>query len=222
MSVSVVIPSKTIGNLVRCISAVQACNPSCRVIGVDDGLEVPLQSNVSVAVIPGVKPFIYARNCNLGITQALEDLKCEGVVLLNDDALLMTPSGFSRMAALSAEHPKVGVLSATCNRIGNPNQNPGHSPSFRYDPRVLAFVCVYIPRWVIEKLGLLDERYTAYGCEDCDYCKRVLDAGLKLAITEECFVDHASLQASFRNMTGHQESMMEGRRIYADKWGQQP
>jgi hypothetical protein len=222
MSVAVVIPSKTIGNLARCIGAVQACNPSCRIVVVDDGLEVSPQSDVSVVVLAGVKPFIYARNCNLGITLALEDSKCEGVVLLNDDALLMTPGGFSRMAALSAEHPEVGVMSATCNRIGNPNQKPGNTPRFRYDPRVLAFVCVYIPRWVIEKLGLLDERYTAYGCEDCDYCKRVLDAGLKLAITEDCFVDHASLQASFRYMPRHQEAMMEGRRIYAEKWGQQP
>jgi GT2 family glycosyltransferase len=126
------------------------------------------------------------------------------------------------MAALVEDRPEVGILSATCNRIGNSNQCPNQRPAFRYDHRVLAFVCVYIPRWVIERVGLLDGRFTAYGCEDCDYCKRVLDAGLKLGITEECFVDHKSLPSSFQTAGGHQEKMMEGRRIYAEKWGCQP
>jgi GT2 family glycosyltransferase len=188
-------------------------------IAVEDGLS---DWPSDVVVVPGVKPFIYARNCNLGITRAFEDPECDGVVLLNDDALLQTPGGFSRMAAQAKERPEVGILSATCNRIGNPNQRPNQYPTFRYDPRVLAFVCIYIPRWVIGKLGMLDERFTAYGCEDCDYCKRVLDAGLKLGITEECFVDHVSLPSSFRAARNHQEQMMLGRQIYFEKWGVQP
>ena len=219
MSLVVVIPSKTETNLRVCVAHVRKHEPSARIIVVDDGLA---RHPVEVEIVPGSKPFCYAANCNLGIIRAFEDPECDGVVLLNDDALLMTLGGFSRMVAKSKVYPDVGILSAVCNRIGNPNQNPGRSPHFRYDPRVLAFVCVYIPRWVVEKLGTLDERFTAYGCEDCDYCKRTLDAGLKLAITEECFVDHKSLSASFRVMKGHQESMMEGRRIYFEKWGQQP
>jgi len=38
MSYSVVIPSKNIGNLTACVSALRACGETCRVIVVDDGL----------------------------------------------------------------------------------------------------------------------------------------------------------------------------------------
>ena len=223
MSFAVVIPSKTETNLLSCVAHVRRCEPNVQIIVVDDGLTGWPRG---VVVIPGSKPFCYAANCNLGMMRALDNHEGiedhNGIVLLNDDALLQTPGGFSHMAELAKDRPEVGVLSATCNRIGNPNQRPNQRPAFRYDHRMLAFVCVYIPRWVIEKLGLLDERFTAYGCEDCDYCKRVLNAGLKLGITEECFVDHASLPASFRGAKDHQQQMMAGREIYFEKWGVQP
>lgn len=220
MGFAVVVPSKTATNLLACIAYIRPSESKAHIIVVDDGLA---GYPVDVCVIQGEKPFCYAANCNLGISTAFMDPECTGVILLNDDALLMTPGGFSNLAQLSTEHPEVGILSATCNRVGNPNQKPDRFRlAFRYDPCVLAFVCVYIPRTTVEKLGMLDERFVAYGCEDCDYCKRVLDADLKLGITETCFVDHRSLPSSFRS-SGNKPSLSRlGRQIYFEKHGVQP
>lgn len=224
MNVSVVIPSKTASNLVQCATAVRQRDPNAQLIVIDDGLALHPWPNVlyGFCIIKGKKPFCYAANCNLGIQAALANPSCNGVILLNDDALVQTPGGLSTLVGVGMCHPEVGVLSATCNRIGNPNQEPGRQPVFRYDSKVLAFVCVYIPRATVDKIGILDERFTAYGCEDVDYCKRVMDAGLKLGITESCTVDHLSLPSSFRTTTNKKTLLLEGRRIYAEKWGVQP
>lgn len=224
MSVSVIIPSRTARNIVQCVGVIRHKDPRLAVIVVDDGISLHPWPDVlyGSCIIKGKKPFCYATNCNLGIRMALANSSCNGVILLNDDALLQTSCGFSLLAGVGMCHPEVGVLSAVCNRIGNQNQKPGQLPEFRYDLRVLAFVCVYIPRSTFDKIGFLDERFTAYGCEDVDYCKRVLDVGLKLGITEGCMVDHQSLPSSFGSSASKKSLLLEGRRIYAEKWGVQP
>ena len=216
MNVAVVIPSKTDMNLRACAAHVRRQEPSRRVIVVDDGLS---DYPKDVCVLQGGKPFCFAANCNLGVATALENPSCGGVILLNDDALLKTPNGFSVLVQEWAHHPECGVVSATCNRIGNPNQKPWQLPKFRYESTVLAFVCVFIPRSTFEQVGLLDERFTAYGCEDNDYCRRVLNAGMKLGITEGCTVDHQSLPSSFRSDKNKPRLLLEGRRIFQEKWG---
>ena len=164
-------------------------------IVVDDGLPQACAAALPL-VVNGIKPFIFARNCNLGIRRARGD----NVVLLNDDAILMTPRGFSALAAVAVEHREYGVISAVTNRTGNENQKTRHlGQGCREELNTLAFTCVYIPRATIDKVGLLDEDYTDYGRDDGDYCERVKETGLRLALCEGCFVDHASLPSSFRD-----------------------
>lgn len=224
MSVSVVIPSKLVNNLVRCVTAIRQKDASVQVVIVDDGLVLHPWPDVlyGTCIIKGKKPFCYSTNCNLGIQTALANPGCNGVILLNDDALVQTPGGLSALAGVGMCHSEVGVLSAVCNRVGNPNQMPDQQPTFRYDSRVLAFVCVYVPRSTVARVGLLDERFTAYGCEDVDYCRRVMNAELKLGISEICKVDHLSLPSSFRTTTNKKALLLEGRAIYYEKWGVQP
>jgi hypothetical protein len=88
---------------------------------------------------------------------------------------------------------------------------------------MMGFVCVYIPRTVIDRVGLLDERYVGYGYDDDDYCKRVRDAGLKLAVSGKCIVEHASLPSTFRSgQEVSQERFSEmfalNRRLFEEKW----
>ena len=61
----------------------------------------------------------------------------------------------------------------------------------------LAFVCVFIPRSMLDLVGLLDERFTGYGGDDVDYCHRVRAAGLKLGITGRATVVHGDGRSSF-------------------------
>ena len=163
MTFSVIIPSRNAANLVPCVKALRDCEPVAPILVIDDGVDWSEYPGLRVApgltVIEGQKPFIFARNCNLGIRA------CEGdVVLLNDDAILKTPFGFHELQEASQAHPEFGVISAVTNVTGNLAQQP-KDVGLREEPRTLAFVCVYIPRTTIDRAGLLDERFTAYGWE---------------------------------------------------------
>jgi GT2 family glycosyltransferase len=146
-----------------------------------------------VKVVAGEKPFIFARNANIGIRAAGDD----DVILLNDDALLKTPCGFSELRSLAHLNPEYGIIASSCNNVGNQNQLP-KARGLREDPRMVCFVCVYIPRRTIDTVGLLDQRFAGYGVEDDDYCLRVRQAGLKIGIWDGCFVDHQSLSSEYR------------------------
>jgi len=226
MSLSVIIPSKTFSNLRACVTALHANEPALRLIVVDDGLEAsfgyqPRSFEYSEGscldgstIIPGIKPFVFARNCNLGIKAADDD----DVILLNDDAMLKTTLGFTQLLEVAEDNPTFGVISATTNVAGNRAQYH-RGIGLREEARTVAFICVLIPRVVIDKVGLLDERYTAYGWDDNDYCRRVREHGLKIGIFDGCFVDHESLRSTFRGHPHTAGDISAGAEIYLRKWG---
>src|SRR5580700_2048042 len=117
---SIIIPSKTDLNLSACVRAIRAAGETGTVIVVDD-FDGParflLPCDEPVDWQMGVKPLVFARNINIGIRAAAGD-----VILLNDDALLRTPAGFTAMQRIAAAHPEYGVIAATCNIVGNRRQ----------------------------------------------------------------------------------------------------
>lgn len=223
MSFSIIIPSKTIDNLIPCLGAIWRNEPGLKceqVIVVDDGLKIDDNSASALAgvmVIQGVKPFVFARNINRGIAAA-GDSDC---ILLNDDALLDTPFGFTGMWGMARNNSQYGLISASCNNVGNANQHR-HLDSegkIRDEPRMVCFVCVLVLRETINRIGGLDERFIAYGEDDTDFSRRAREAGLKIGIWDGVFVDHGSLKSSFRSDPTHPHNWQANRQIYFEKWG---
>ncbi len=224
---SVIVPSKNESNFIPCVEAVRQLEPNARIILVDDGCfashPYELKEGFTPSLEPfmavqGTKPFIFARNINIGIRAAGRD----DVILLNDDAILKTPNGFSLLRDCAKEHPEFGVIASTTNAVGNRNQHR-QGIGLREDPRQVCFVCVFIPRTTLDKIGYLDERFTAYGFEDDDFCYRVRRAGLKIGIHDGCFVDHASLQSTFRGGAYKgATNLADGQKIFVEKWGAYP
>ena len=208
MSLSVIIPSRNAANLFVSAGAVRRSDPDADIIAMDDGLSaVPS----GVIRIPCPKPFIFARNCNLGIEFAGGD-----VVLLNDDAALIDGS-FSAMQRAAVEHPEFGVISAACATASYPQRPQG--TGLRVVDRMVAFFAVLIPRRTIDVVGLLDERFVGYGHEDDDMCLRVRKAGLKIGVFDGCIVEHESLKSTFRSASDIWEQFQAGRSIFRMKWG---
>lgn len=217
MSFSIIIPSRNASNLVPCIRAIRESGETAQIIVVDDGLLFqgdPFFFDHAVSIIPGEKPFIFARNVNIGIRAAGDD----DVILLNDDALLKSPMGFSALAAASNASPDYGCIGAVTNLTGQPLQQPAGS-GLRSVGHI-AFVCVYIPREVIDVLGMLDERYCIdYGCEDRDYCEAITRAGMKVGVLDDCFVDHSSLRSTYRGDPHAGRSFAQNYTLFKQKWG---
>ena len=217
MNLTVVIPSKTASNLVPCVGVVRRHEREARIVIVDDTPDVSLAPRpkwMPAITVVGVKPFIYARNCNLGIRTAGSD----DVILLNDDALLESAGGFTALQRTAELHPEYGVIGAVTNVTGQPLQRP-QGFGLREVPHI-AFVCVLIPRRTIDRVGLLDERYCLdYGVEDLDYCEATRRAGLKVGVFDPCYVDHGRLTSSFRGDPLTPRSFARNMALFDAKWG---
>lgn len=226
MAFSVVIPSRNAANLVPCIRAIREADETCEIIVVDDGLTVSGVYDVfdasapprnRVQIVTGVKPFCFSRNVNLGIQAAGED----DVIVLNDDELLKTPKGFTLLQSEATDelaNLEYGIIAASCDTVGNPNQFRRGDGLLRDEPRMVCFVCVYIPRSTINAVGLLDERFVDYGMEDDDYSLRVRNAGLKIGIYDGCYVDHGSLKSSFRGEANAGGDFRPNLTRFIEKW----
>lgn len=228
MPYSVVIPSRTAANVERAVKSIRAAGESCRIIVVDD-FEDPngVRPVLGVVWVNGQKPFCFAKNVNLGIAAAGDD----DVIVMNDDAGLVTPDGFqilSHLANSGATFPQsgpdkpVGMVGPVTECVGNVNQQRRTGPrarALRWEPRMLCFICVYIPRSVLKKVGPLDERYTGYGMDDDDYSLRVRRSGFSIAITDDVFVDHGHVASSFRGPGGAGGDFTPNLVRFIEKWG---
>ncbi len=219
---NVVILSADPSNLKACLKGLFLNEPDMvgHVIVVDDGArkgdvaEVP-----GIVWVPGKKPFVFARNSNLGIRQAAPN----DVILLNDDAILKTRHGFTLLAQAARQRPNMGLCSAgIAGHVGNSHQKVQGAKGVRQEKRKLAFVCIYIPRAVISELGELDERFVGYGYDDDDYCTRATRTGLSLGIFDECVVEHGSIPSTFRARKDYPKLMTDNRRRYQEKWHSAP
>lgn len=219
-SYKVVILSARAGNLVPCVRALLAMEPDLppeNVVVVDDGARPEAEPELPPLLwVTGQKPFVFTRNANLGIEAAQSD-----VILLNDDAILQTPRGFSAMVEAARARPELGLCAAAVDGIvGNPRQRaqPGVT-GMQDEPQALMFVCVLIPRAVYERVGPLDERFVGYGYDDNDYSDRVLRSGLRLGIWHTTVVEHGSIPSTFRTRADIDEITRQNHRIY---WASRP
>lgn len=219
MAHTIIIPSRNIENLTACVGALRAAGETGRVLVINDGLgEWGSLPTLGVTYVAGEKPFCFARNMNIGIGAASPD----DVVLLNDDAQF-TGALPHRQFRIIIAMEKFGIIAATTNVTGYPQQGRREPPpAIVRSVKCCAFVAVYIPRRTVNGVGLLDERFTSYGGEDVDYCLRVREAGLRVGVSDDWYVDHASLPSTFRAAhptNGAPGDCIESNRIGIEKWG---
>ena len=84
----------------------------------------------------------------------------------------------------------------------------------------VAFFCVMLSRQVMQEVGLLDEAFGRGFFEDDDYCRRVANAGYRVACADDVYVHH-HLSAAFDALkTEDRQRLFEvNKRYYESKWG---
>lgn len=219
--IRIVVPSANADNLVESIGALLRAHPgldSSRVVVVDDGARTRAEARLpKVMWVAGHKPFVFSKNVNAGIL-AFQDW--DHIVIMGDDVQFLTLGGLDLMLNLMEEKPKVGILSASVRGIvGNPMQaHHSSNPAFRYETKVLCFICVMVRREAWEAIGPLDESFSGYGYDDNDYSLRCLDAGFDLGIDNRCVVAHDTLQSTYRSRPDFNEIFEINRRLFFEKW----
>jgi hypothetical protein len=189
---TIIVPSRYPDIFSKCRESIDKYAPEENKILVRDGHDI--EPPVDWTTIQGPEgKFVYSRNVNLGIAQSTGD-----VLLCNDDVLFKHPGTLETMQNVMNKHPEIGILSPLIKgMVGEYWQ--GHTPetqTVQYTDCRLCFVCVLIRREVIEKVGLLEE-FTGYGWDDCDYCRRVVNAGYKLAVTGRAVVEHGHIDGKW-------------------------
>ena len=168
----------------------------------------------------------YAGGNNDGISLATGRF----IILLNNDTLV--PIGWlDKLLYLFEEHPKIGLIGPVTNSAGNEqrieldklNEKNYEAISEQYIKRQsgvwfeadkLGFFCVAIRRSVIERIGLLDEKFGIGMFEDDDYCIRAKSAGFTLAIAEDCYVFHKGSVSFGKLAMQDYRQIFEGNRQY--------
>lgn len=134
------------------------------------------------------RPFNFSRNVNLAFIK----YKHHDFILLNDDTRIITNNAFSILKGIAYKE-NIGLLSS---KIRGHARNPFQKLQYPIpkDPyivkKMIAFVAVFIRADVIDKVGLMDERFRGYGWEDDDYCLRAILMGFRIGITNKVVIQH--------------------------------
>lgn len=213
----VVIPSNSALRLRKSVNAILMAHPDVcpsRIVVVDDGAKVEWSADdPAVTWVRGITPFVYARNLNVGLRASAPF----DVVVMGDDCLPQTPDSFHRLFSESS------IVSAGIQGIvGNEMQRwqPNQTGRVTSGQRI-CFVCVYIARSVIEKVGFLDEAFVGYGGEDTDYCWRAQQNGFALEIERGVHVKHnhgRGMNSGWRSKPDVRRHFLENRRRLLEKW----
>jgi O-antigen biosynthesis protein len=216
---SIIVPSKFPEIFADCRDTINKFAPKERKILVRDGNSIDAPDGWTTIQGPDGR-FVYSRNVNLGIAASSGD-----VLLTNDDVRFTQPNTLEIMQNILHKHPEVGILSPLIRGDVGEYWQSHATNTLHYTQVRLCFVCVLIRREVIEKVGLLDERFTGYGYDDCDYSRRVVQAGWKLGVTARATVIHGHAEhrrsASFNRQEMGTINALDAlaQKQYFEKWG---
>jgi len=167
-----------------------------------DGTAAAAKKIPGLRVIENPKNVGFAAGNNVGIRAA----RGENIVLLNNDTLV-SPFWLSRLHAHANRIGRAGIIGPSTNTEPGqalfPTRYNGVEDFFRYNRDVarnnggqwelcekISGLCMYLPREIIEKVGLLSEDYGMGYFEDDDYCFRVRDAGYRTVWAKDVYVHH--------------------------------
>jgi GT2 family glycosyltransferase/SAM-dependent methyltransferase len=225
-----------------CLESVSARTewPNTEVIVVDNGSTdgTPEMLRERQARHPQLRVLLNGENRGFAaaVNQGLAQASGEYLVLLNNDTVVAR-GWLSRLIGHLSADPALGLVGPRTNAISNEQKlDPGYSaieemPAFAarlarehdrelFDLPMIAMFCVAMRRTVYETVGPLDERFAVGMFEDDDYCRRVRQQGLRIAVARDVYLHHWQ-RASFR-LLGEQEYQRvfeENRRRYEEKWG---
>jgi hypothetical protein len=183
---------------------------------VRDGNEIP-DPGVGWKLVQGPEKFSMAGNANLGWRAVHPE---HDILYTSDDVRFTHVCPVERLRLAAYTNPKIGILSplihgAACNKLQT--YTPLTHTTETQEP--LAFICVYIKRELIEKIGMLDEEFDEYGYDDVDYCRRAIKDGFTMAVTPAVKIIHwDDAHATFKRNPVW--SLEKNRETFKRKWGE--
>jgi GT2 family glycosyltransferase len=230
MRTSIIIPNWNTRELtLRCLRSVRLhTQEPHEIVLVDNGSRDGSPVAFAAAAGPGLRLVLlpenlgFAAGCNRGIAEATGEVLC----LLNSDARVT--QGWLPPLLRELARPGVGLAGPYTDHAKRAQRRRPwfgrFPPPWRRSRTVptLSFFCVLISRQVIERVGLLDERFGLGTFEDDDYCRRAREAGFLCRVAGPSWVWHDA-HATFRaNALDADLLQAENARLFAAKWTDPP
>ncbi|WNQ12882.1 glycosyltransferase family 2 protein [Paenibacillus aurantius] len=236
---SIIIPTYNgLELLIECITAIRAYTPEpYELIVVDNGSEDGTvkfcrQEKIRFVSLPVNKGFPAA--CNLGLRIATGD----ALLLLNND-IVVTHHWLENMLACLYSDETIGIVGPCSNIVSGIQQRPADYADLEQyhalaaarasDPgqwqqvERLVGLCLLFKRELMEKIGVLDERFSPGHYEDDDYCYRARRAGYRLMLAGDVSVHHHG-SASFSKLDKKRlgQIVHRNRDAFIKKWDLDP
>lgn len=235
MKVSIVIPvHNNVKYTKQCIESIRrTTKPGLyELVIVDNGSDEATKkylSTVDAKIITNEENEGFAKAINKGFAQ------CSGThyFMLNNDTAVY-PGWLTRMVSafddttgavgplsnyvMGKQWVVVGRKEATPEQIHNivSAQNKGQVSEAEF----LIGFALMVSKEVVEKVGLLDERFFA-GSDDLDYSLRLRRAGFKLKIVEDVFIYHAGHRTSQNLLNKSDEFFEQANTAFFEKWSEE-
>lgn len=172
----------------------------------------------------------FPKACNQGIGISTGD----NILLLNNDTLV-TESWLNNLVACLYSTENIGAVGPVSNSCPYYQSIPinytkekdmfkfakkfNKSNNELWEERLkLIGFCMLIKKGVINKIGLLDERFTPGNYEDDDYSIRITQAGYKIMLCKDTFIHHYG-GTSFNESKEYGELLKKNEQKFKDKWG---
>jgi GT2 family glycosyltransferase/Flp pilus assembly protein TadD/2-polyprenyl-3-methyl-5-hydroxy-6-metoxy-1,4-benzoquinol methylase len=198
--------------------------------GSTDGTVDWLRSLPDVRLITNPTNLGFPKAANQGIGAAAGD----NILLLNNDTVV-TPGWLLRLLTRLHSNPDIGMVGPLTNCSAGPQQIPvlyrslmeldGYAWDLGRRHRgessevgMLVGFCLLAKRAVLDRIGLLDERFGLGTFEDTDLSHRAIHAGYRLAICRDAFVHHFGSRTLIGNQVPAEQLLQENLRRFAEKW----
>ncbi len=76
-----------------------------------------------------------------------------------------------------------------------------------------------IKRDVLNKIGVLDERFTPGNFEDDDLCMRIIESGYKMMLCNDSFIHHFGSSSFNKDYTKFNNLLTTNAKKFEEKWG---
>ncbi|KOP64519.1 glycosyl transferase family 2 [Bacillus sp. FJAT-18019] len=234
---SIIIPTFNGKDLLKdCIYSIKRhTNEPYEIIVVDNGSS---DGTVDICRQEGITFISLANNigfpvaCNKGLKIATGDT----LLLLNND-VIVTRNWLQNMLNCLNSEPNIGIVGPLTNYASGKQQidmpytsleemsNQLNEPDAKKWLQVdrIVGLCFLFKRELMDRIGLLDERYSPGHFEDDDYCYRARNAGYTFKIAGDVFIfHHGSASFAKQDMSKVKLLIDQNRQKFMDKWGVDP
>lgn len=170
-------------------------------------------------IIENKQPVCLTVALNQGVRYLLSDTGIQYIGWIHNDMTFYS-KWLSRLVNYLTRNPRIGKLAPVSLHLFGPNE-ANFAEDFMLQNQGGFYpgnTCPWImPREVIEKVGLFDERFIQCGgYEDWDYNNRILQAGYEVIITQGSVVWHPAMGT--RKNHDETDSAQFNSELYYQKW----